>query len=71
LIRLAGYLSSRGIPEGVAVALLLPWAEKNFTESLSPQEIERHIRGIYKRYGIGEPRLANRTSGPWHAEVEL
>ncbi len=51
LIALAGYLRFRGITEDVAIALLLPWAEKRFVEPLPPQEIERHIRGIYRRYG--------------------
>lgn len=51
LIKLAGYLSYRGVPEDVAISLLLPWAEKRFVEPLPPQETERHIRGIYRRYG--------------------
>ena len=52
LIRIAGYLRFRGIPEDVAVALVLPWAEKRFSEHLSKEEIEKHVRGIYKRYGV-------------------
>ena len=51
LIKLAGYLSYRGVTEDISVALLLPWAEKRFVDPLPPQETERHIRGIYRRYG--------------------
>lgn len=70
LVRLAGYLRFRGIPEEVAVALLLPWAEKCFKEPLSPEELERHIRGIYGRYGVGERTVA-KPRKRWHAEVPL
>lgn len=52
LIKLAGYFRYRGIPEEVAVALLLPWAERAFNDPLPPKEVESHIRGIYKRYGL-------------------
>ena len=52
LVKLAGYFRYRGIPEEVAVALLLPWAEKAFNDPLPPKEVERHIRGIYRRYGL-------------------
>jgi hypothetical protein len=61
LIRLAGYLRYRGIPEEVALALLLPWARGSFAQPLPLGEIERHVRGIYRRYGLpqrghtGEP----------------
>jgi len=51
LIKLAGYLRYRGVPEEVAVSLLLPWAEKKFVEPLASREVEIHIRGIYRRYG--------------------
>jgi len=57
LVKLAGYLRYRGIPEEVAIALLLPWAEKCFTEPLPPERVERHVRGIYHRYGLGEGKL--------------
>lgn len=57
LVKLVGYLRYRGIPEEVAVALLMPWAEKCFTESLSQEEIESHIHGIYRRYGLRESKL--------------
>jgi hypothetical protein len=70
LVRLAGYLRFRGISEEVAVALLLPWAEKCFTEPLPPEELERHIRGIYGRYGVRERRVA-KPGKSWHAEVPL
>jgi len=70
LVKLAGYLRFRGISEEVAVALLLPWAEKCFTEPLLPEELERHIRGIYSRYGARERRVA-KPGKSWHAEVPL
>lgn len=70
LVKLAGYLRFRGISEEVAIALLLPWAEKCFTEPLPPEELERHIRGIYGRYGVRERRLA-KPGKSWHAEVPL
>jgi hypothetical protein len=70
LAKLVGYLRYRGIPEEVAIGLLMPWAEKQFTEPLSPEEVEHHIRGIYGRYGIGERRVA-KPGKRWHAEVPL
>jgi len=70
LVRLAGYLRFRGIPEEIAVGLLLPWAEKCFKEPLPPEELERHIRGIYGRYGVRERRVAKHGEA-WHAEVSL
>ena len=53
LVSLAGYLKFRQVPEDAAVALLLPWAEKMFSAPLSTEEVEKHIRGIYGRYGTG------------------
>ena len=53
LVRVAGYLRYRRVPEEVALGLLLPWAEKMFDEPLPREEVERHIRGIYHRYGDG------------------
>lgn len=70
LVKLAGYLRYRGITEDVAVALLLTWAEKCFTEELPPEEIERHIRGVYRRYGVTERKVA-KSDKSWHAEVPL
>jgi len=58
LVKLTGYLRYRGIPEEVAIGLLLPWAEKAFSEPLSAEEVERHIRGVYGRYGLGKSRLS-------------
>jgi hypothetical protein len=52
LIKIAGYLRHHGITEQAAVALTLPWAAQHFTELLPPAEIEKHIRGIYRRYGV-------------------
>jgi hypothetical protein len=51
LVKAAGYLRCRGIPEDVAVSLLLPWAAAKFVGLLPPEEVEKHIRGIYRRYG--------------------
>lgn len=58
LVKIVGYLRYRGIPEQVAVQLLLPWAERAFSEPLPPEEVERHIRGLYRRYGLGGSKLA-------------
>lgn len=70
LIKLAGYLRYRGIPEEVAVRLLVPWAERAFNEPLPAEETERHIRGIYDRYGVTERGVA-KPGKSWHAEVPL
>ena len=70
LVKLAGYLRYRGIVEEVAVALLLRWAEKAFSEPLPLEEVERQIRGIYGRYGVRERRVA-KSGKSWHAEVRL
>ncbi len=70
LVKLAGYLRFRGIPEEVAVALLIPWACESFNEPLPPQEVERHVRGIYGRYGVRERRVA-KPGKSWHVEVRL
>lgn len=70
LVKLAGYLRYRGIPEEVAVGLLLPWAERSFTEPLAPGEVKRHVRGVYGRYGVRERRGA-KSGKSWHAEVTL
>lgn len=55
LVTLSGYLRHRGIPEDVAVGFLIPWSQVKFAEQLPTEEIERHIRGIYKRYGVRTP----------------
>jgi hypothetical protein len=70
LVKLAGYLRYRGIPEEVAIALLLPWAERAFSEPLPPEEVQQHIRGIYGRYGVRERRVAKHGKA-WHVEVSL
>ncbi len=70
LVKLAGYLRYRGVPEEIAVRLLLPWAEKAFNEPLPPEEVQQHIRGIYGRYGVKERRAAKHGKA-WHAEVSL
>ena len=53
LASLAGYLRRHGVAEDVAVALLDSWAQEHFSPSLPAHEIERHVRGIYGRYGLG------------------
>lgn len=70
LVKLTGYLRYRGIPEEVAAALLLPWAERAFSEPLPPEEVQQHIHGIYVRYGVRERRVA-KPGKSWHAEVPL
>lgn len=70
LVKLAGYLRFRSIPEEVTVALLLPWAEKSFAEPLPQEEVERHVRGIYRRYGVRKHRVG-KAGKPWRAEVPL
>jgi hypothetical protein len=52
LVSLAGHLRCRGVAEDVAVMLLLPWAREHFKPPLPDAEVEKHIRGIYRRYGI-------------------
>lgn len=49
-----GVLRSRGIPEDAAVALLLPWAREHFAPALPDEEVERHVRGMYARYGASQ-----------------
>ena len=58
LVRMAGYLRHRGVSEEVAVGLLLPWARYQFDPVLEDGEVERHIRGIYRRYGSPDSTLA-------------
>ncbi len=70
LVKVTGYLRYRGIPEEVAIALLLPWAERAFSEPLPPEEVQQHIRGIYGRYGVRE-RRAVKHGKAWHVEVSL
>ena len=71
LVRLAGYLRYRGIPEEVAVVLLLPWARKAFMDPLPMEEIERHVRGIYQRYGTAAHGHTRRITQPFQLEVPL
>ena len=59
LVSLTGYLWCRGVDEDVAVELLLPWAREHFSPPLSDGEIEKHVRGIYRRYGLGSHRLVD------------
>lgn len=71
LVKLAGYLRFRGIPEEVAVALLLPWAKRAFNDPLPADEVERHVRGIYHRYGVAAPRHSRKPTRPFRLEVPL
>jgi hypothetical protein len=52
LVSLTGYLRVHRVDEDVAVELLLPWAREHFKPPLPDTEVETHIRGIYRRYGI-------------------
>ena len=56
LVSLAGHLRSRGIPEDIALELLIPWARQHFDPSLPDDEVEKHVRGIYQRYGVVSTR---------------
>ena len=47
-----GVLRARGLPEDAAVALLVPWASVHFRPALPDEEVERHIRSMYARYGM-------------------
>ena len=62
LVSIAGHLRIRGIDEDVAVMLLLPWAREHYQPGLPNSEVERHIRGIYRRYGVvSQTRKVPRT----------
>ena len=52
LVSLAGHLRSRGIPEEIALELLIPWARQHFNPTLPDDEVVRHVTGIYRRYGV-------------------
>jgi hypothetical protein len=52
LIRLAGYLRYRYVSEEITLMLLQAWAKYTFADPLDPHEIEKHVRGIYRRYGF-------------------
>ena len=59
LVSLTGHLRVRGVGEDVAVELLLPWAREHLSPPLPDGEIEKHVRGIYRRYGLGNQRPAD------------
>ena len=52
LVSVVGHLRSRGVTEDVAVLLVVPWAKAHFRPELPEAEVEKHIRGIYRRYGV-------------------
>ena len=56
MVSLAGHLRSRGIREEIAVELLIPWARQHFSPPLPDNEVEKHVRGIYQRYGVVSTR---------------
>ena len=62
LTKLAGTLRGHGIPEEVAVALGVAWARWAFIEPLEDTEVERHITGVYHRYGVRTLSLLERRS---------
>ena len=62
LASVIGHLRSRGLAEDVAVLLVVPWARDHFSPSLPDTEVEMHIRGIYRRYGIASGSH-NRSKG--------
>jgi hypothetical protein len=61
LVSLAGHLRVRGVAEDVAVALLLPWAREHCQTPLPDEEVAKHVRGIYQRYGQGNAHRSGRT----------
>ena len=63
LVSLAGHLRHRGVAEEVALALLLPWARAHFEPNLPDDEVARHIRGIYRRYGVRSGKFPNNRPG--------
>lgn len=59
LVSLAGQLRVRGIPQDVAIELLLPWAREHSHPNLPDAELEKHVRGIYLRHGVGAGSRSN------------
>jgi hypothetical protein len=55
LTRFAGALRVRDIEEDAAVYLGHFWNAVQFRPPLSDEEVEKHVRGIYQRYGTGSP----------------
>ena len=53
LIGLAGHLRYRRVREDVAIEPACRWATEKFKPRLPDEEIRRHIRGVYRRYGLG------------------
>ena len=62
LVRLAGALRSHGLDEQSAVALAEPWAQSAFVVPLEPAEVEKHIRGVYQRYGVRSLSVLDRRA---------
>ena len=61
LVSIVGHLRSKGVTEDVAVLLVVPWAKTAFDPELPDAEVEKHIRGIYRRYGASITNRRSRT----------
>ena len=62
LASIIGHLRSRGVAEEVVVLLVVPWAREQFDPVLPGAEVEKHIRGIYRRYGVALFPLGRRRT---------
>ena len=62
LASIVGHLRRRGVTEDLVVLLVVPWAREHFNPILPDAEVEKHIRGIYRRYGVASiPHRRRRT----------
>ena len=48
---IVGHLRGRGLPEEATVALIVPWAREHFRPPLADEEVEKQVRGMFRRYG--------------------
>jgi hypothetical protein len=71
LVSLTGHLRVRGVNEDVAVELLLSWAREHFSPPLPNEEIEKHVRGIYRRYSLGNRLQAGYEVGQVLPTIEV
>jgi len=64
--RLAGAMREKGIEEKAAVALITPWADSAFVEPLPAAEVEKHVRGVYQRYGVNGDKAGEEPRSRFH-----
>ena len=62
LASIVGHLRCRAVTEDVAVLLVVPWAREHFNPLLPNAEVEKHIRGIYRRYGVASIPYRRRST---------